>query len=113
MLALLTKLKEKHNIPTQNIIGHSDISPGRKNDPSVLFPWKILAENGFGLYTNPIPKTAPIDFNAEMGLKIIGYNTKQLSDAVKAFKLHYIQTEVDTILNQKTINAIYDIYLKQ
>lgn len=113
LLSLLTKLKEKYTIPTQNIIAHSDISPGRKNDPSALFPWKTLAENGFGVFIDSIPKVAPKDFNAEMGLKIIGYNTKHIGNAVKAFKLHYIQTEVDTILNRKTINAIYNIYLKQ
>jgi N-acetylmuramoyl-L-alanine amidase len=49
LLALLTKLKKDYNIPAQNIIGHADIAPTRKKDPSQLFPWKILAENGFGL----------------------------------------------------------------
>jgi N-acetylmuramoyl-L-alanine amidase len=29
------------------------------------------------------------------------------------FKLHYIQTEVNAILDEKTINTIYSIYKKQ
>jgi N-acetylmuramoyl-L-alanine amidase len=29
-MALLSKLKKEYNIPTQNIIGHSDIAPSRK-----------------------------------------------------------------------------------
>jgi N-acetylmuramoyl-L-alanine amidase len=113
LMALLSKLKKEYNIPTQNIIGHSDIAPTRKNDPSVLFPWNTLAENGFGLWKDDILETAPVDFNPEQALRIIGYDTKNLSAAIIAFKLHFIQTEVDSILNQNTINTIYSIYKKQ
>lgn len=113
LMALLSKLKKEYNIPTQNIIGHSDIAPTRKNDPSALFPWNILAENGFGVWKDDILETAPLAFNPEQGLRIIGYDTKNLPAAIKAFKLHFIQTEVDSILNQNTINTIYSIYKKQ
>src|SRR6478736_2407996 len=50
LLGLLAKLKKTHGIPASNFIGHSDIAPGRKVDPNVNFPWKRLAENGFGLW---------------------------------------------------------------
>ena len=113
LLALLTKLKKDYNIPTQNIIGHSDIAPSRKTDPSKLFPWKLLAINGFGIWPDEILEPAPANFNAEQALRIIGYNTKNLSAAISAFKLHYIQTEVDSILDEKTINTIYNIYKRQ
>jgi N-acetylmuramoyl-L-alanine amidase len=109
----LTKLKKDYNIPTQNIIGHSDIAPTRKKDPSALFPWKILAEKGFGIWSDEILETAPIDFNVEQGLRIIGYDTKNLSAAVTAFKLHYIQSQVDDVVDEKTKNIIYSIYKKQ
>lgn len=113
LLALLTKLKKDYNIPAQNIIGHSDIAPTRKKDPSALFPWKILAEKGFGIWSDDILETAPIDFNIKLGLQIIGYDTKNLSAAITAFKLHFIQYEVNDILDEKTINTIYSIYKKQ
>ena len=113
LLALLTKLKKDYNIPIQNIIGHSDIAPSRKTDPSKLFPWKLLALNGFGLWPDEILEPAPANFNAEQALRIIGYNTKNLNSAISAFKLHYIQTEVDAVLDEKTINTIYNIYKKQ
>ena len=113
LIALLTKLKKDYNIPMQNIIGHSDIAPSRKVDPSVLFPWKTLAEKGFGVWPDEILEDAPADFNVEQGLKIIGYNTKNLSSAISAFKLHFIQTDISTLLDQKTINTIYNIYKKQ
>ena len=113
LLALLTKLKKDYNIPTQNIIGHSDIAPSRKTDPSKLFPWKLLALNGFGIWPDDVMEPAPINFNTELALRIIGYNTKNLSAAIAAFKLHFIQTEVDSVLDEKTINTIYSIYKKQ
>lgn len=113
LLALLTKLKKDYNIPTQNIIGHSDIAPSRKRDPSKFFPWKLLALNGFGIWPDDVLETPPSTFNPELGLRIIGYDTKNLAAAITAFKLHYIQTEVDAVLDQKTINTIYNIYKKQ
>jgi N-acetylmuramoyl-L-alanine amidase len=38
LMALLSKLQKQYGIPAQNIIGHSDIAPTRKSDPSALFP---------------------------------------------------------------------------
>ncbi|MFV5695588.1 N-acetylmuramoyl-L-alanine amidase [Flavobacterium sp. LB3P122] len=113
LLALLTKLKKDYNIPAENIIGHSDIAPTRKKDPSALFPWKILAEKGFGIWSDELLETAPLDFNVEQGLRIIGYDTKSLSAAVIAFKLHYIQSQVDDVVDENTKNTIYSIYNKQ
>jgi N-acetyl-anhydromuramyl-L-alanine amidase AmpD len=113
LMALLSKLKKDYNIPAQNIIGHSDIAPTRKKDPSALFPWKTLAENGFGVWKDDTLPLAPFDFNAELALQIIGYNTKNLNAAITAFKLHYIPEEVNSVLDQKTVNTIYSIYLKQ
>ncbi|SDX70090.1 N-acetylmuramoyl-L-alanine amidase [Flavobacterium degerlachei] len=113
LMALLSKLKKEYNIPTQNIIGHSDIAPSRKNDPSVLFPWKTLAENGFGVWADETLEPAPIAFNIEQGLRIIGYDTKNLSSAIMAFKIHFIQTEINDVLDERTINTIYSIYKKQ
>lgn len=113
LMALLSKLKKDFNIPAQNIIGHSDIAPTRKKDPSGLFPWKTLAENGFGIWKDETLPLAPFDFNPELALRIIGYNTKNYNAAITAFKLHYMPEEANSILDQNTINTIYSIFLKQ
>lgn len=113
LMALLSRLKKEYNIPIQNILGHSDIAPGRKQDPSIYFPWKTLAENGFGTWYDETSENAPLDFNPELGLRLIGYNTKNLNSAVSAFKLHYMQKEVNGVLDQNTINTIYAVYKKQ
>ncbi|MGL5113034.1 MAG: N-acetylmuramoyl-L-alanine amidase, partial [Flavobacterium sp.] len=113
LLALLSKLKKDYNIPTQNFIGHSDVAPTRKVDPSIWFPWHLLAEKGFGVWPEALLENAPTDFNAEMALKVIGYDTKNLNAAIKAFKLHYIKTEVDAVVDQKTLNILYSVYKQQ
>lgn len=48
--ALSRQVIEKNEIPAWNVVGHSDIAPGRKSDPGELFPWKWLAEQGIGLW---------------------------------------------------------------
>jgi N-acetylmuramoyl-L-alanine amidase len=113
LVALLTKLKKDYNIPTQNFLAHADIAPGRKQDPSALFPWKTLAEKGFGIWPDEVLEEAPFDFKIETALRIIGYNTKNLSAAIQAFKLHYIQTDTTSVLDRNTIDTIYSIYKKQ
>jgi N-acetylmuramoyl-L-alanine amidase len=40
----------RHKIFPQDVLGHSDISIGRKIDPDYLFPWKRLALSGIGLW---------------------------------------------------------------
>ncbi|HVF96891.1 MAG TPA: N-acetylmuramoyl-L-alanine amidase, partial [Flavisolibacter sp.] len=50
LLLLLQNLKKAYAIPPANFIGHSDIAPTRKVDPNVTFPWKTLADAGYGLW---------------------------------------------------------------
>ncbi|MDT2083455.1 MAG: N-acetylmuramoyl-L-alanine amidase [Planktomarina sp.] len=47
---LLRELMERWAIPTHGIIGHSDMAPGRKQDPGRLFDWKDLADEGLAVF---------------------------------------------------------------
>ncbi len=90
LLALLERLKKAYSIPTANFIGHADIAPTRKNDPNVTFPWKALAEKGFGRwYSDTTGVEVPQGFQPEIALRIIGYDIKDLSAAIQAFKRHF------------------------
>lgn len=88
LLGLLKQLQERHLIPAANVIGHGDIAPGRKIDPSRYFPWQRLAAAGFGLWCEQ-PSPAPLDFNTTLGLRALGYDTTNLSAAVQAFRRHF------------------------
>lgn len=111
LLNVLDTLKTKYNIPTANFIAHSDIAPARKVDPSAFFPWKRLAESGFGYWPGDSLANPPEHFNPVDALRIIGYDTSNLEAAIRAFKLHYIQHDVSAVLTEDDICVLYDLYL--
>ncbi|WP_037505230.1 N-acetylmuramoyl-L-alanine amidase [Pedobacter jeongneungensis] len=111
LLKLLATLKKTYNIPTANFIGHSDIAPRRKNDPK-NFPWKKLADKGFGYWYDDVLKNPPVDFNTEMALKYIGYDTSNLPAAITAFKIHFIQSDITAALTPVDILVLYNVYTK-
>lgn len=154
LLEVLALLKKNHGIPAANFIGHSDIAPSRKVDPNPAFPWKKLAEHGYGLWYDDMvdrtsildraiildsafvldmtfdldsilvfertiivekaamPDSIPDNFNPREALRIIGYDTQDLEAAIKAFKLHFIQTDVSAILSEEDKRVLFNLYKK-
>jgi N-acetylmuramoyl-L-alanine amidase len=111
LISLLTRLKKEHNIPTANFIGHGDIAPTRKNDPNYRFPWKTLAEKGFGLWYDEVREEVPAGFNHIQALRIIGYDVKDTSAAIQSFKRHFLQ---DTTRQLTTLDksVLYNLQKK-
>lgn len=100
LMVLLDSLKHRYNIPAANFIGHGDIAPGRKVDPSAYFPWQQLAEKGFGLWYGDTAKIIlPGDFSSKQALRIVGYDTRDTTAAIKAFKRHFIPADSTTGIN--------------
>ena len=46
LILLLKQIVARHHIKPENILGHSEIAPQRKQDPGPMFPWKQLADAG-------------------------------------------------------------------
>ena len=46
LIPLLKEIVARHHIAPENILGHNEIAPQRKEDPGPLFPWKRLADAG-------------------------------------------------------------------
>jgi N-acetylmuramoyl-L-alanine amidase len=112
LLVLLDTLKKKYDIPTANFIGHADIAPTRKNDPNVYFPWKQLADRGFGLwYEDTTGISVPDNFNHLQALRIIGYDTRDTTAAIRAFKRHFVQDTARGI-NDADKKILYTLYRK-
>ena len=46
VVALVRDVVRRHDIRPDRVLAHSDIAPGRKQDPGPLFPWQRLADEG-------------------------------------------------------------------
>ena len=99
LVALLTDLTTRLGIPKQAVIGHGDIAPGRKNDPSVRFPWSTLASYGFGLWPDQPLIPAPPGFDSLAAMRLVGYDLSNPRAAIIAFHRHYRAMESDTLDN--------------
>jgi N-acetylmuramoyl-L-alanine amidase len=110
---LLQRLKNAFAIPTANFIGHGDIAPTRKNDPNWRFPWQQLSQNGFGHWYDDTSKIAvPANFNFMQALRIVGYDIKDSSAAVVAFRRHFMQDTTKSSITEGANKILYSLYKK-
>ncbi|MDK9703435.1 MAG: N-acetylmuramoyl-L-alanine amidase [Sulfuritalea sp.] len=98
LLALLDELRTRHGIPAANYLAHGDVAPARKVDPSRLFPWQRLAQQGFGLWCETPPPAAPAGFDALLGLQALGYDIAAPAAARAAFRRHFAGSNGDAEL---------------
>jgi len=117
LIILLKKLKKKFKIKNINIIGHSDVAPGRKKDPGEKFPWKLLSLQDVGIFHNLEEKILKYyrgkkiigrARNTEiinLGKKI-GYTFKNISNEnffyfTKAFQRRFRQNLISGLFDQE------------
>jgi len=109
LLLLLDRLKRAYSIPSSNFIGHGDIAPTRKNDPNWRFPWKLLAEKGFGYwYDDTAHVVLPDHFDHLQALRIVGYDMKDSNAAIIGFKRHWLQDTAKG-LNSEQLKVLYQL----
>tara|TARA_B100001250_G_scaffold387185_1_gene384334 strand:- start:54 stop:776 length:723 start_codon:yes stop_codon:yes gene_type:complete len=115
LIKLCLQLKKKFKIKDANILGHSDISPMRKQDPGEKFPWKKLKKSKLGIWYKPLKfKTQKINDKkiSELFFKNlfkIGYRYFDLKKRarkdiflIKAFQRRFLPNKVTGIIDQKT-----------
>lgn len=95
LLNLLDDLRTRYRIPAANVLAHGDVAPTRKVDPSRLFPWSRLAQRGFGLWCDALPTSAPGGFDANLGLRALGYDVAVPAAARAAFRRHFLTQDGD------------------
>ena len=118
VIELLGEVRGRWDVADARILGHSDVAPGRKQDPGELFPWKRLAEAGHGLWVEPPASPgAPLSlgdegtgvFALQAGLTRLGYDSapsgrfdEGTATIVEAFQRHWRPARVDGVADGET-----------
>ncbi len=89
IIRLLDDLCTRLQIPRTQVIGHSDLAPTRKVDPGARFPWKTLADAGFGHWPRGERVDPPAGFDPWLAMAAVGYSLADRAAAVRAFHQHY------------------------
>ncbi|MEL7091801.1 MAG: N-acetylmuramoyl-L-alanine amidase [Pseudomonadota bacterium] len=88
---LLRGLLSVWGIPPENVIGHSDMAPGRKIDPGPLFDWPRLEAQGLARSrgTSPVKQAATPDAFVHAARRV-GYSANTDTDTLlAAVRLRY------------------------
>ena len=126
VIALCKGIVIRRKIAPHRVLGHSDVSPGRKQDPGEKFPWQLLADSGVGQYVRP----AGIASGPTMTVGNSGDNVRALQEAladygygvpvsgiydfptvevVTAFQRHFRPQQVDGIADVSTVNTLKNL----
>jgi N-acetylmuramoyl-L-alanine amidase len=112
LLQLLDRLKKAYNIPQANFIGHADVAPGRKVDPSRFFSWKQLADSGFGYWYDTTGVQVPAGFSEMQALRIIGYNIAKPEIAIQSYKIHFVPQDTTRTMSEADRKILFDLMKK-
>ncbi|MBL4757851.1 MAG: N-acetylmuramoyl-L-alanine amidase [Rhizobiales bacterium] len=126
---LCRDIVSRHNIPASRVLAHSDVAPGRKQDPGEKFDWQRLAAAGIGLWPDikkslgegKLPQTfwdtsqAVLDMQeklARFGYEIAatGALDRQTKMIVEAFHLHFRPKRTDQPFDAASM-AMLDLLL--
>ncbi|MGZ5841576.1 MAG: N-acetylmuramoyl-L-alanine amidase [Xanthobacteraceae bacterium] len=123
VIALCRDVLRRHDIPRDRVLAHSDVAPGRKQDPGERFPWGRLAASGIGLWVEPTPiaegdalvptqrgeditmlqtMLAKVGYAAEL----TGVYDDQTRDIIAAFQRHFRPVRVDGVADRSTIETL-------
>lgn len=112
LLNLLGSIAQRYRIPQANYLGHGDVAPGRKVDPSPYFPWTILARQGYGLWCDPPLPEPPAAMDMQIALRAFGYDVADFDAALRAFKRHFVQDDITAELTDRDRGVLYCLLSK-
>lgn len=111
LLRLLEDVCTRLRIPRHAVIAHADMAPTRKRDPGPRFPWRQLADAGFGLWPDPADGAPPPGFDPWLALQAIGYPLDDRAATVRAFRRHYRGDEI-AVLDAEDERILHSLVLQ-
>jgi N-acetylmuramoyl-L-alanine amidase len=124
LIELCRDCVERHQIPAERVLAHSDVAPIRKVDPGENFPWGKLAAAGVGHWVEPSvigggrffqrgDAGQPVEALQSMlslygyGIEISGEYSMQTEGVVAAFQRHFRPAKVDGVADSSTIETLH------
>jgi N-acetylmuramoyl-L-alanine amidase len=118
LIPLVRDIVTRHQIAPENVLGHSDIAPLRKQDPGPMFPWKQLADAGLVTWPDAtrVAVVTPV-FQAQLpdvawyqkklatwgyGLVQSGVLDEQTRAVLSAFQMKYRPANIDGMPDVET-----------
>lgn len=122
LMVLVKDIVQRNGIAPENVLGHSDIAPLRKQDPGPLFPWARLAQEGLVLWpdANRVALVRPI-FDATLpdvawfqrklaahgfGIQQTGMFDKQTITVLSAFQMKYRPSDISGNMDAETATLL-------
>jgi len=124
VIALCRDVAARHAIRPERVLAHSDVAPGRKQDPGEKFPWVRLADAGVGLWVAPqpivadLPALKPGDEGREVrdlqerlaafgyGVVATGRYDAGTAEVVTALQRHFRPGRVDGVADASTLSTL-------
>lgn len=123
VLRLCQDIVARNHIVPERVLGHSDVAPGRKQDPGENFDWGFLAAHGVGHFVEPAatsqgPVLGPGDIGPQVealqaNLARYGYDIEPNEEyddwtatVVTAFQRHFRPKRVDGLADSSTLETM-------
>jgi len=122
IIPLVRDIVTRHHIAPENVLGHSDIAPLRKQDPGPMFPWKQFADAGLVVWPDAtrVAAVTPI-FQTQLpdvawyqkklaawgyGLVQSGNLDEQTRTVLSAFQMKYRPANIDGMPDVETASLL-------
>lgn len=126
VVRLCQDVLKRHDIDPMNIVAHSDIAPGRKQDPGEKFPWHELSRQGIGYWPKPVSQDQRVLFEIgardrgisviQSGLAYIGYGVEitgvldaQTRVALEALQRRYRSDVIDGNVDVQSLEIVTNL----
>jgi N-acetylmuramoyl-L-alanine amidase len=126
VIALARDIVARWTISPDRVLAHSDVAPGRKQDPGERFPWERLHIEGVGHWVPPAPvhngrvvsrgdeglavAAAQAMFSLYgYGVPLTGVFDATTEAVVAAFQRHFRPERIDGVIDGSTIRTLREL----